>query len=121
MFTTLQIPAFGERLNIHDEVTYIMNNNAVAKTMIVSFDFSTFEATCSIQSEKSNESLSDVDAIASQIFKSGEKWCNRDILQYVVHSLSKIQGWEVAINQRRITRGYKALVDNTLIVSGACW
>ena len=79
-----------------------MNDNKVTETMIVSFDFSTFEATCSQQSEKFNESLSDFDAVASEIFKSGEKWCNRDILQYVVHALSKIQGWEASIKRRQI-------------------
>ena len=102
MPTTLEITAFVERLKIHDEVTYIMNNNEVTKTMIVSFDFSTFEAICSIQSKKFNEFLSDFDAVASEIFKSGEKWWNRDILQSVVHALSKIQGWEASINRRRI-------------------
>ena len=102
MSTTLEIPSFVKRLKIYNEVTYLTNDNEVTETMIVSFDFSTFEATCSLQSEKCNESLSDFDAVTSELFKSGEKWCNRDILQSVVHVLSKIQGWEASINRRRI-------------------
>ena len=102
MSTTTEKPSFVKRLKINDEVTYLTNDNEVTETIIVSFDYSTFEATCSRQSDKFNESLSDFDAVASKIFKSGEKWCNRDILQSVVHVLSKIQGWEASINRRRI-------------------
>ena len=96
---------------MHDEVTYLMNNNKVTQTMIVSFDFSTFEATCLIQSEKFNESLSDFDAVASKLFKAGEKLCNRDILQSVFHALSKIQGWEVSINQKQINLAQRICVE----------
>ena len=102
MSTTSDILTFVESLKIHDEVTYMMNNKEVAETMIVLFDFSTFEATCSWQSKKCNESLSDFDAVTSEIVKSGEKWCNQNIVHSVVVALSKIQGWEPTINQRQI-------------------
>jgi hypothetical protein len=60
--------------------------------MIVVFDFSSFEATCSKSSEQYKASLCDFDAIGTATFKGGNKWCNCKLVLSVVFVLSKLQG-----------------------------
>ena len=89
----------------------MMNDKEVTETMIVSFDLSTFQAACSGLSEKYKESLSDFDAVASEIFKSGEKWCNQDVVHSVVVALFKLQGQEPTINRIRINGNHGGYVN----------
>ena len=92
--TPNKIATFVASLKNYDNVTYTAHFDGITQWMILSFD--------AANSEQYDQSLCDFDAIATELFKVGETWANHELICLVVTSLSKLHGWEHAVNRRKI-------------------
>ena len=93
----------------------------ITKEMVSSFNHQLFLDTCYEKSKTYKAKLCNFELLGNHIFKSDEKWINRDLVRSVAVTLSKSQGWQVACSRRSIScnRGGMIRVRTVTGVPGA--
>ena len=106
------IALFSGELKERTLFTYTKGDLEITKEMVTSFNHQLFLDTCYEKSKTYKPEFCIFELLGNHIFKSDEKWMNRDLVRSVAVSFSKIQGWQVSCSRRCIScnRGGKTRV-----------
>ena len=68
----------------------------------IGFDFKSLVTTCSKASDNYDEDLCNFDKLLAEIFKVGEKWLSRHLVEDVVTKIAERHGWHPIKKKRSI-------------------
>lgn len=92
--------SFARSLKIYDDVSFGKKNET--RRMVVDFDYASYFENCSITSDHYNEDKCDFDKITAELFKPGETWKSRDLVQSVLNVIEQKHGWTSTLEKLEI-------------------
>ncbi|KAL7450896.1 hypothetical protein ACHAWC_002749 [Mediolabrus comicus] len=90
--------AFARSLKQYGDHSY----NQTSDHMVIGFDIDLLVKTCTKASNNYDEDLCNFDKLLAEIFKVGEKWLSRNLVEEVVTKIAERHGWHPIKKKRSI-------------------